>query len=48
MIREINKVFLKYKEISKKSEYVSVGEVTNDLYQLLQECRIKRMPKHLR
>ena len=48
MIKEIRKLREKYKEMSKNSEYVSIGQVENDLYQLESEARIKRLPKNER
>jgi hypothetical protein len=46
MIREIKKIQEKYIRLQKKNiEYVSIGEVTNDLYQLIREIRLKRLPK---
>lgn len=45
MIKEIKKLRDKYRKIAKNSEYVSVGQVLNDLYQLEQEVRLKRIPK---
>lgn len=46
MIKEIKKVQDKYQQMMKTSEYVSIGQVVNDLYQLIQEARIKRIPKN--
>ena len=48
MIKEINILEKKYKAIAKRSEYVSVGEVLNDLYRLKMDVRIKRLPKNER
>ncbi len=48
MIAEIQALLKKYKVIQKNSEYVSVPQVTNDLYSLLQTCRLKRLPKEER
>ncbi len=48
MIKEIKAVMKKYMEMSKKSEYVSIGQVVNDLHQLIGEARVKRLPKKLR
>jgi len=48
MIKEIRKLRDKYEKISKNSEYVSIGGVLNDLYQLEQEARLKRIPKNER
>jgi len=46
MIREIKKIQDKYIQLQKKNfEYVSIDEVTNDLYQLMREIRLKRLPK---
>lgn len=35
----------KYQEIYKKSEYVSIDHVINDLWQILREQRIQKIPK---
>ena len=48
MIKEILALMEKYKDMSRRSEYVSIGQVTNDLYQLSMEARLKRIPKRLR
>ncbi len=48
MIRELTKFLEKYKDMSKRSEYVSVGQVVNDLHYLVQEARLKRLPKNER
>lgn len=48
MITEIKKLEAKYQKIAKRSEYVSVGEVLNDLYRLKQGVRLKRIPKDQR
>ncbi len=45
MIRELKKKIAKYMEIGKRSEYVNVAEIINDLSYLLREARIKRLPK---
>lgn len=44
-MKEVKILLDKYQEMSKKSEYVSLGQVVNDLHGLLQELRIKRLPK---
>lgn len=48
MIRELQKLRKKYKEISKNSEYISIIQVMTDLYQLENETRVKRLPKNER
>ena len=48
MVTEIKAVLEKYQRIQKTSEYISIGEVVNDLYHLLQDARLKRLPKHKR
>ena len=49
MIKEIQRLLDQYKYMAKQgAEYVSVGQVTNDLYQLLQQCRLRRIPKNER
>ena len=45
MIKELKEALKKYLEMSKKSEYVSIVQVVNDLSQLVGEARIKRLPK---
>ena len=45
MIREIKTLCAKYQEMQNKSEYVSIGQVVNDLYRLLGDARLKRIPK---
>ena len=45
MIKELKQVLEKYKRIKKTSEYVSVAEVVNDVYALIQDQRIKRLPQ---
>ena len=35
----------KYQEMSKHSDYISISEVTSDLYQAIKELRIMRVPK---
>ena len=45
MIKEIKKVQDKYQKMMKTSEYVAIGQVVNDLYQLVTEARLKRIPK---
>ena len=48
MIKEIQKYRDKYRKISKHSEYISVGDILNDLYRLEMEARLKRIPKDKR
>jgi hypothetical protein len=48
MIKLIQKLRKKYKEIAKQSEYVSTNQIENDLYQLEQQIRINRLPKNER
>ena len=48
MIKEIKRLLDKYQTMAKGSEYVALGQVTNDLYVLLREARTLRIPKHLR
>ena len=48
MIKEIKILIEKYKQILKNSDYVSVVEVGQDLYNLLGDARIKRLPKNER
>jgi len=45
MIKELQKFMNKYKRMAKNSEYVSIGQVVNDLHYLMQEARIRRLPK---
>ena len=45
MLKEIKRVLEKYQQIAMQSEYVNIAEVTSDLYMLIKECRIKRLPK---
>ena len=45
MIKELKRILNKYMEMRKNSEYVSIEEVVNDLYYLIQSQRIKRLPK---
>jgi hypothetical protein len=46
MIREIKRIQEKYIQLQKQNiEYVSICDITNDLYQLIREIRIKRLPK---
>lgn len=47
-MKEAKELMKKYLEMSKNSEYVSIGQVVNDLQQLIGELRLKRVPKHLR
>jgi hypothetical protein len=48
MVKELKKMLEKYTVMSKKSEYVSISQVLNDLYYLTQEARLKRLPKRMR
>lgn len=49
MIKELKLMLKKYQDMQKKgSEYVSIDQVTNDLYRLQQDARLKRIPKDLR
>ena len=48
MIKEIKKVQDKYQKMMKTSEYVAIGQVVNDLYELIMEAKIKRIPKNER
>lgn len=45
MIKEIKELLKKYMDLMHTSEYVSIGQVVNDLHQLEGEARIKRLPK---
>lgn len=46
MIKEIKQLQKKYDDMLKQNlEYVSVGQIVNDLYQLARDCRLKRIPK---
>lgn len=45
MIKELKQVMRKYMDMQKTSEYVSVGQVVNDLSQLIGDARVKRLPK---
>ena len=48
MIKELKVMQKKYQEMSKGSEYVSLGQVVNDLHYLIVEARLKRLPKNER
>ena len=48
MIKEIKRLETKYRAIAKRSEYVPIGDVLNDLYHLQQDARLKRIPKDRR
>ncbi len=48
MIKEIKIKIKKYEEIGKRSELIPVSVILNDLYYLLTEARIKRLPKNER
>lgn len=48
MITEIKRLEAKYQSIAKHSEYVNVSEILTDLYRLLMEARLKRIPKDQR
>jgi len=45
MIKEIKLLLEKYKKMQQHFEYVSIGQVTQDVHRLLQDARIKRIPK---
>jgi len=45
MIKEIKALLKKYTSLQGRTEYVSTHEVSDDLYQLLRDCRLKRIPK---
>lgn len=45
MIKDIKSVLEKYQAIQKRgSEYISIDHIINDLYHLLQDARLKRLP----
>lgn len=48
MIAEIKKLEAKYRAIAKHSDYVSVGDILNELYRLKQDVRLKRISKNQR
>lgn len=48
MIKPIKKMLKKYHELRGKAEYVSLDQVTNDLYYLLQEERLSKLRKNER
>ena len=48
MIKELKQLQKKYGDLTKRAEYVSTYEVAIDLYRLIQECRLKRIPKDKR
>jgi hypothetical protein len=45
MIKDIREVKEKYDALRRNAEYVDIGQVINDLYQLMQTARLKRIPK---
>ena len=45
MIKELKAALKKYEEMSRNSEYVSIAQVKNDLFRLMMEARLKRIPK---
>lgn len=46
MIKEIKHLIKKYQDIAKNgAEIVYITEIMNDLYQLIGQARIKRLPK---
>ena len=45
MLTEIKELQEKYRRLSKTAEYVAIGDVIADLYYLMRECRLKRIPK---
>jgi len=45
MIKAIKRMLQKYNDLSKKAEYVNIAQVKNDLYELLMESRLLRIPK---
>ncbi|MCK5610849.1 hypothetical protein KAR91_53745 [Candidatus Pacearchaeota archaeon] len=46
MIKEITAMQKKYEQYLKQNtEYVSIGQVVNDLRQLAMDARLKRIPK---
>ena len=47
-MKEAKQLLKKYMEMSKKSEYVSIAQIVNDLHWLIQDFRIKRLPKDQR
>jgi hypothetical protein len=48
MIKELQELLKKYQQLQKTSEYVSIDQVTNDLYYMIQDQRLKRLPKDQR
>ena len=48
MIKELKELLDKYIHMHKTSEYVSIDQVTNDIYYLIQAIRIKRLPENER
>ncbi len=48
MITELKKILKKYDDLSGRTDYVSTHEVKEDIYQLIREARIKRIPKNER
>lgn len=45
MIKEIKILLDKYKKMQGQFEYVPITQVVQDIYNLLQDARIKRLPK---
>jgi hypothetical protein len=45
MIKELKAVKKKYEQLQRTSEYVDIGQVVNDLYYLIQDQRLKRIPR---
>lgn len=41
----VTQMIKKYTEISKSSEYISIAEVINDLWQIKREQQAQRIPK---
>lgn len=49
MIKEIRAVQKKYEQLQKQNvEYANIAEVVNDLYRLVRDARLKRIPKNER
>jgi len=48
MIAELKQMMEKYQRLSRKTDYVSSHEVAGDFYRLIQEARLKRIPKNER
>jgi len=45
MITELKKILKKYSDLSGHTDYVSTHEVKEDIYQLIRDARLKRIPK---